>query len=77
MGKLLRTAFQRMVVATLQFGNARCIDIKTDGGPLLTELNGERQAYVAQANDGNSFMLGVHFFVFASRALRSNHQFQP
>ncbi len=52
-GKLGRLHFQRAVVARLQFGNAGSVDVKTQHRPVFAKLDGEGQAHVTQADDGD------------------------
>jgi hypothetical protein len=53
-------AFQRVVFAGLQLVDARLVDVKTDGGAVFAKLYCEWQAHIAQADDGDGFVLQVH-----------------
>ena len=45
--------FQRAVFTGIEFIDAGLLDIKADGGVLLCELHGQRQADVTHADDGD------------------------
>ena len=53
-GELFGIDFQRAVVAGLERFDARGVDVVTDGVVLLAELDGQRQADIAQADDGDA-----------------------
>jgi hypothetical protein len=40
--------------------DARLVDVKTDGGAVFAELHCKWQADIAQADDGDGFVLQVH-----------------
>jgi hypothetical protein len=44
----------------LQLGYARWVDVKPERVAVFAKFNGQRQADVAQANDGDCFVLQVH-----------------
>ena len=62
--KLLRAAFQRVVLARLQFVDAGWVDVKTKGVAVFTKFNGEGEADVAQPDDGDGFVLEIHVLFF-------------
>jgi hypothetical protein len=51
--KLAFAAFQGVVLSTLQFGYAGGVDVKPNHSPLLAEFNGQGQAHITQADDGD------------------------
>ena len=61
--ELFRAAFQRVILAPLQFGNPRLVDIKADDRAVFAKFNGQGQADIAQANQGNGCVVQVHDFV--------------
>ena len=56
----MRAAFEGVVFASLQLGNAGGVDIKTQHRALIAKFNGQRQAHVPKANDGDVFVVEVH-----------------
>lgn len=52
--------FLRAVKPFLQFGNACLIDIKAQRWELLSKLNRQRQANIAQADDGDFGVVQVY-----------------
>lgn len=50
--QLIIIHFQRAIVALLKFRQTCVVDIKPQRGVLLAEFDGEGQAYVAEADDG-------------------------
>ena len=61
--ELFRAAFQRVILAPLQFGHAGLVDIKADDRAVFAKFNGQGQADIAQANQGNGCVVQVHDFV--------------
>ena len=51
LGELLRVHLERAVDAAAQFVDAVRLDVEADGLEALAELDGERQADVAEADD--------------------------
>jgi len=58
--QLFGAAFEGVVFARLQLGNARWVDVKPERVAVLAKLNRQRQANIAQANEGDGFVLQVH-----------------
>jgi hypothetical protein len=58
--QFFRTAFKGVVFAQLQLVDARWVDVKTDGDALFAEFDGQGETYIAEANDGDGFVLQVH-----------------
>jgi hypothetical protein len=53
-GKFGRLDFARAVATGLEFVDARLLDVEADHGQALAEFDGEWQADVAEADDGDS-----------------------
>ena len=51
--QLFCTAFQGVVAPRLQLGNPCLIDVEAEDGTTFSELDGQWQADVAQADDGD------------------------
>ena len=49
--------------APVQFGHAGLVDIKADDRAVFAKFNGQGQADIAQANQGNGCVVQVHDFV--------------
>jgi len=47
------TAFERVVAPSLQLGDPRLVDVEAEHGAVLAELDGQGEANVAQADDGD------------------------
>ncbi len=58
--QFLGAAFEGVVFARLQLGNAGGVDIKPQNGPLFAKFNRKRQAYISQANEGDGFFVEIH-----------------
>ena len=58
--KLFAAAFQRMVLATLQLGDACLMDVEADDGAALAELHGQGQAHIAESDDGEGLVIEIH-----------------
>lgn len=58
--ELFRAAFQRVILAPLQFGNPRLVDIKADDRAVFAKFNGQGQADVAQANESDGGSTEIH-----------------
>lgn len=52
-GQVMRLHFQRAVAARLQFGNACSVDVKAQHRAKFAEFDGQRQAHISQADDGD------------------------
>ena len=49
-------AFQGVVLPVLQFIDAGLVDVKPERGAVFAKFNGQGQADVAQADDGDGFV---------------------
>ena len=58
--ELFRAAFQRVILAPLQFGHAGLVDVKADNGAVLAKFDGQGQADVAQANESDGGSTEIH-----------------
>jgi hypothetical protein len=58
--QLFGAAFEGVVFARLQIGDAGVVDIKSERVAVLAKLNRQRQTNLAQANEGDGFVLQVH-----------------
>ena len=62
--QILRRDLQRAVLAGLQFGNARQIDVEAHHRPRLAEFDRQRQTNIAQADDRNFLVIQIHINPF-------------
>jgi len=63
LGQFFGLHFQRLVMSLLQVGDAGGVDVKTDHGARFAKLDGQRQADIAEADDGKGKMdvVNTHF----------------
>ncbi len=53
-------ALERVVAVRAQFRDARGVDVEAEHGTLLAELDGQRQADIAEADDGDQMFIDLH-----------------
>ena len=58
-------AFKGVVQARLQLSDACGVDVEPHDGTVLAEFNGQGQANVAEADDGDGFVLEVHVLLLS------------